>query len=206
VPLIGPGKSGSRKLHQVIRDRREQVPVEVVLQDGRSPPGPPRPAAWGARSVRSRRRRRSFARGPAAFFLVRPPHALPVADRASLRRARGPSAGWQLQPSCLSSRQMWAGMILHPARLSMRTATRQTRSTGSCRSRALGPRLSPCSMRRRLAALSFGLRPARPAFFSPARPADHELPRPPIHRLPYGTVELSGDFRLAHPLLEERAA
>jgi len=124
----------------------------VVLQDGRLPRGAQPSGSGGPLgSVRSRRRRRSFAVGGSGFFLVRPPHALPVADRRSFaleRAARRPLAA----PAELLEQPPECGRDdTSPARLLDEDRDAPRGPQARVEAEASGPRLSPCSMRRRLA-------------------------------------------------------
>ena len=92
------------------RDRREQVPVEVVLQDGRLPPGRPRPAAVGplGQSALVDEDDR-LPLGGSVFFSAGHRTRFQWRIAASSRSSARPVGRWQLHPSRLSRRQTWLG-------------------------------------------------------------------------------------------------
>ena len=90
---------------------------------------------------------------------------------SSSRSKARPTGRWQLQPNCLKSLQTWVEVYRTPHSCSIKCATRWLVHRLVLYPNASGPCFSPCSMRFRSAANSFGFRPARPALFNPARPA-----------------------------------
>ena len=96
-----------------------------------------------------------------------------------------------------------AGMILHPARLLDEDRDAPRGPQARVEAERLGSAFEPLLDAPEVGGAELRLATGAPCFLQPGTAGDHELPRPPIHRLPMD-VELSGDFRLAHPLLEER--
>lgn len=91
-------------------DRREQVPVEVVLQDRRLPAGGPRPAAvrpLGQSALVDEDDRLPVGRS--VFFNAGQRTRFQQRIAASFRSRARPVGRWQLQPSCLRRRQTWPG-------------------------------------------------------------------------------------------------
>ena len=91
-------------------DRREQVPVEVILQDGRLPARRPRPAAMrplGQSALVDEDDRLPLRGG--LFFNAGQRTRFQWRIPASSRSRARPVGRWQLQPSRFSSRQTWLG-------------------------------------------------------------------------------------------------
>src|SRR5262245_15386160 len=154
------------------RHGRQQVPVKVVLQHRRLPLGRPGPAAVRPLTQSAFIDEDNglalslgvfFKRGQRCFFQRR--------MTGSFRSKARPTGTWQLQRSCFNSRHTWVVVYRTPHSCSINSATRWLVHRLVRYPNASGPRFSPCSMRFRSAADSFGFRPARPALFSPARPA-----------------------------------
>ena len=91
-------------------DRREQVPVEVLLEDRRLSARRPRPTPvrpFGQSALVDEDDRLPVGGG--VFFSAGHRTRFQWRIAASLRSSARPVGRWQLQPSCLSSRQTWPG-------------------------------------------------------------------------------------------------
>ena len=98
---VPPGDAG---------DRRESLPVEVVLEDWRLPAGCPRPAPVGALAqpaLVDEDDRLPLAGG--VFFTAGHRRRFQRRIAASSRSKARPVGRWQLQPSCRRIRQTWPG-------------------------------------------------------------------------------------------------
>ena len=92
------------------RDRREQVPVEVVLEDRCLPPRRPRATTvgpFGQSALVDEDDRLPVGRS--VFFSVGQRTRFQWRIAASSRSSARPVGRWQLQPSCLRSRHTWPG-------------------------------------------------------------------------------------------------
>lgn len=123
-----------------------------------------------ARSVRFRRRRRSFARVVGRFFnsgqRTRFHRRMAASSRSSARLA----GRCGVQPRERSRRQACTVEYLTPHSCSISSATRQAVHRLVPYPKASGPRFRPLTMRRRSVAESCGGRPARGARFNAGRP------------------------------------
>ncbi len=92
------------------RDRREQFPAEVILQDGRLPARRPGPAAMrplGQSALVDEDERLPV--GGSVFFSAGQRTRFHRRMAASSRSSARPVGRWQLHPSCLRSRHTWPG-------------------------------------------------------------------------------------------------
>jgi len=92
------------------RDRREQVPVEVILEDRRLParrPGTAPVRSFGQSALVDEDDR--FPLGRSVFFSVGQRTRFQWRIAASSRSSARPAGRWPLQPSCLRSRQTCPG-------------------------------------------------------------------------------------------------
>jgi len=152
-------------------DRREVVPVKVVLQDRSLSSWSPGAADVGSLTQPALVDEDDGPTFFASFFLMAGQRYLFQCRMASSSRSKARPVGrWQLQPNCPRILQTCPGWYRTPHRLSMRSATRAAVHRLVWYPRASGPRLSPSSIRRRSLSCSNGFRPARPAFFNARRP------------------------------------
>ena len=106
-----------------------------------------------------------------AFFYLGPAHLLPAPNRFLVPFQGAPDGALappsQFPEECAPDVDV---RIRTPHLRLIRSATRQLVHSPVSYPRASGPRFSPCTIRRRSAALSCGWRPARPAFRRISRP------------------------------------
>ena len=153
------------------RDGRERRPVEVKLQHGRLAAWRPGPHPMGA-LAQSALVDEDDRLPPACGVFFSTGHRSRFHRRmaASFRSSARPAGRCGVQPKARNTRQAWTVEYVTWHSRSIRSATRHDVHRLVRYPSASGPRLSPCSMRRRSAADSCGGRPVRGARFNAARP------------------------------------
>src|SRR5215472_2161126 len=152
-------------------DRRQHLPVEMMMQHRRLPARRPGAHSVGSLAQPALIDEDDGALFPERFFLIcgqRYFCHFPIA--ASSRSKARPTGRWQLQPSSCRMRQTWSSWYRTPVRYSMRSRTRRAVHSPLAKPNASGPRLSACSMSRNWAALSLAGRPVRLARRRPRIP------------------------------------
>ena len=152
-------------------NRRQTLPVEVILQDRRPTLGRPSPLpVWPLRQSACVDEDDGPAFVPGFFLILGQRFCCHTRMAASSRSKARPVGHWQLQPSCRSIRPAWPGWNRTPHFSSIQCATRHAVHNCVSYPSASGPCFNPDSIFFRSARLSRSLRPARPALFSPDFP------------------------------------
>jgi hypothetical protein len=162
------------------RDDRERAPVEVVLENRSLASGSPASTTVGplAQSALVDEDDR-LPSTPRVFFSAGQRSRFQRRMAASSRSMARPAGRCGLQPRPRKIRHTCDELYDTPHVRSIKSATRGIVHRPMSYPSSSGPRLSSRSITRRSAGESFGLRPARPAFFRPARP---DSPSASCHR------------------------